>query len=67
MSCCYRSLGNFKHRAEVIENKVEGMRAGISTQEETLEVLTTVIGRLEQTIVSATDNLTNAIVSTGEI
>ena len=43
------------------------MRAGISTQEETLEVLTTVIERLEQTILSATDNLTNAIVSTGEI
>ena len=43
------------------------MRANILNQEATLAVLTTLIRRFEQTIISTTDNLTNEIVSTGEI
>ena len=43
------------------------MRAEISNQEETLEVLLTLVRRFEQQLVSTANNLTQNIVSTGKI
>ena len=62
----FRSLDNFQNKAISIENIMEGMRAEILNQEETLEVLSTFVREFEQRFSSSIESLKNYIVNTGK-